>query len=270
VRAVGQIISTSHDALEGVKTDAQGRFELKNVPKSLCTCASTARTRCRSSTAATSKATGASSNVAVRELPRDKIESLEIQVELRCHVQVELVDANAADHLAVLDAKGHELVLSLFVGEGRQERRRHEIQNGRSAVLGVPDTGRTLVLFKGDAEGRPRAVRAGREQVDDRALLSSRATRVTGTSGSAARRTCASSCLAMRRGTRLGSTLRRRREGHAARVRMRREVVVPSRWKAPSQFVRCPPDCWTPVRCVGSFTHRKLEPHGTEIVPPSP
>jgi hypothetical protein len=151
-RLEGQTISTSHNALDGVVTDKDGHFEIVNVPKSLVYLRVDGDSILPLEYGRYVEGDSRFENVSVRELPRDKIEQLEIVVEQRCHMQVELSDASLADELAVLDGDGHELVISLYNGQGRSERQRHTIHEGRSDVLAVPDTGRTLVLFKGGAE----------------------------------------------------------------------------------------------------------------------
>ena len=133
-------------------SDGDGRFELRNVPKSLVYLRVDGDTILPLEYGRYVEGDSRFANTAVRELPKDKIEQLEIVVEQRCHMQVELADAALADELAVLDAQGHELVLSLYAGNSRQERERHPIHEGRSDVLAVPDTGRTLVLFRAGAE----------------------------------------------------------------------------------------------------------------------
>lgn len=144
-------VSTHHDGLAPVVTDAEGRFELRNVPMSL----------------AYLRVNGA--NIlpveygryvegdprfvnAVRELPRESIERLEIVVEARCHMQVQLGLIDLADELCVLDERGTELELSLFASSERREGTRQPLHDGRSDMLSVPESGRTLVLFKAGVE----------------------------------------------------------------------------------------------------------------------
>lgn len=150
--AGGRIIATSHDALEGTTTDSEGRFELTNVPKSLVYLRVNGDNILPLEYGRYVEGDSRFGPETVRELPVERIESLELAVELRCHMQVELRDAELADELAVLDESGRELVLSLFEGQGRREQQRHPLSGGRSTVLGVPDTGRTLVLFRDGAE----------------------------------------------------------------------------------------------------------------------
>jgi hypothetical protein len=148
----GQVLATSHDAVEGTRTDAEGRFELRDVPRSLVYLRVDGENILPLEYGRHVEGDPRAPEGGVRELPVDRIEDLELRVELRCHVRVELADAGFADELAVLDAAGNELVISLFTGEGRRDTERHPLHGGRSDVLGVPDTGATLVLFKNGVE----------------------------------------------------------------------------------------------------------------------
>jgi hypothetical protein len=150
-RAYGQIISTSHGAVDGVVTDDEGRFELRNVPKSLVYLRIDGENILPLEYGRYVEGDERFVDT-IRELPRDEIEKLDLRVELRCHLQVELRDPSSADELAVLDESGRELTLSLFEGRGRRDAPRQAIASGRSAVLGVPDTGRTLVLYRSRVE----------------------------------------------------------------------------------------------------------------------
>ena len=88
----------------------------------------------------------------IRELPRDRIESLEIRVGRRLHFQVELADPAFADELAVLDGDGDPVEISVFAGNSRREGRRQPVHEGRSDVIACPDTGVMVVLRKNGAE----------------------------------------------------------------------------------------------------------------------
>ena len=52
----------------------------------------------------------------------------------------------------MLDGEGHELVISIFVGNGRREDVRAPIEEGRSHTMAVSDTAATLVLYRGGTE----------------------------------------------------------------------------------------------------------------------
>ena len=88
----------------------------------------------------------------VRALPTDGIDELVITVNQRAHFRVELLDPSAADSLAVLDARGVALELSVYDGDNRREGVRQPIRSGRTASIAAPDCARTLVLYRGDDE----------------------------------------------------------------------------------------------------------------------
>jgi RNA polymerase sigma factor (sigma-70 family) len=148
----GRTVSTSHDALDGTTTDAEGRFELRDVPKSLVYLRVQGDEILPLEYGRYVEGDPRFERTAVRSLPTERIERLEIVVDTRCHLQVELADPSTADAVAVLDAEGRELVLNVFVGTGRREVEHAEIVDGRSYPMAVPDTGRTIVLFKGVIE----------------------------------------------------------------------------------------------------------------------
>ncbi len=152
IKYSGRPISTHHDALEPVATDAEGRFELKNVPMSLAYLRVNGANILPLEYGRYVEGDPRFANVSVRELPRESIESLEIRVDARCHMQVELGVRDLADELAVLDERGTPLELSLFEASARREGPRQPLHDGRSAMLSVPESGRTLVLFKGGVE----------------------------------------------------------------------------------------------------------------------
>lgn len=165
----GHPLSTSHGGVEGTTTDAQGRFALHDVPMSLVYLRVDGESILPVEYGRFVEGDPRFARAEVRELPRERITELEIHVEARCHMQVELARADAADELCVLDAQGRELELSLYEAGARRDGERHPIHDGRSAMLSVPESGRTLVLFRAGAEvarvpirlvpGEPRTVR---------------------------------------------------------------------------------------------------------------
>lgn len=151
-RMKGQIVSTSHSALEGTTTEVDGSFILPNVPKTLVYLRVEGDGILPLEYGRYVEGDPRFADAAVRALPKDKIEELEIVVDLRCHVQVELADPTAADALAVLDAEGREIVINIIAGNSRREAERAEIVDGRSYPMAVPDSGRTIVLYKAGIE----------------------------------------------------------------------------------------------------------------------
>jgi RNA polymerase sigma-70 factor (ECF subfamily) len=154
-RVGGQVIGTSHSMVEGTTTDAEGRFELENVPVSLVYL----RVEGESilplefgRVPARSQGPG-DAEQELSGLPGDSILELEIRVESRAHLRVELRDAAAAERFAVLDAAGEPVILNLMLSGSRRESTEMPIrEGGRSDTLALSDTGTTLVLYKGGAE----------------------------------------------------------------------------------------------------------------------
>ena len=158
VRHEGRTLSTSHRALEGTTTGADGRFELVNVPKSLVYLRIQGEDLIPLEYGRFVEGDPRFADAPVRELPKDRIDRLEIAVDRRCHFQVELADPTAADALSVLDADARPLVINVFVGNGRREEERAPIVEGRSHSMAVSDRGRTLVLYRGGVEVVRRAL----------------------------------------------------------------------------------------------------------------
>ncbi len=150
-RFQGQVMGTSHEGLDGVVTDGEGRFEIPNVPKTLVYLRVDGETVIPFEYCRTHEGDPSDPNAAFTALPMKSIENLTIVVDQRCHLQVELADPSAADELSVLDRDGREITLNTFVGNGRREQPRVPIVDGRTAAVGLADRGKTIVLFK---EGR--------------------------------------------------------------------------------------------------------------------
>ena len=148
----GDTIATRHDSLEGARTDADGRFELENVPKSLVYLRIDGEDILPLEYGRYVEGDKRFQRTEVRELPVDRIESLEIFVDRRAHVQVELDDPAAADEFALVDAEGSEVELSTFRGNGRHDGPRAPIREGRSDVVAGTDRAQSLVLYKGGLE----------------------------------------------------------------------------------------------------------------------
>ncbi|MBK8180898.1 MAG: carboxypeptidase regulatory-like domain-containing protein [Planctomycetes bacterium] len=153
----GRTLSTSHATLDPAFTDAEGRFELRNLPKSLVYLRIDGEDIVpleygRRREADGGAGSGAEQAKSAPGLPVDRIESMEVTVSRRCHFQVALADPEFADELCVLDEEGVQVELSLFAGTGRREGARLPIQAGRTEVIACPDNGVTLVLRKAGAE----------------------------------------------------------------------------------------------------------------------
>jgi hypothetical protein len=151
-RVDGHVLSTSHDALDGTVTDGEGRFELTDVPRTLVYLRIESDVILPLEYGRYVEGDARFEHAAVRALPREEIEALDIQVDRRAHVQVELSDPTTADAFALLDAQGDEIELSIFRGNNRRETRRAPIIAGRSNVVGGSDRARRIVFFQGGSE----------------------------------------------------------------------------------------------------------------------
>ncbi|MEQ1895587.1 MAG: carboxypeptidase-like regulatory domain-containing protein, partial [Planctomycetota bacterium] len=92
-RLDGEIVGTQHEVAAGVVTDAEGRFELVNVPRTL------AYLRLQGAeTIPLEWGRGLAGGLA--QLAGEEPERVRITVERRCHFRVELADPGLADELA--------------------------------------------------------------------------------------------------------------------------------------------------------------------------
>ncbi|MCE9596215.1 MAG: sigma-70 family RNA polymerase sigma factor [Planctomycetes bacterium] len=157
-RFQGEVISTSHARALQTVTDADGRFEIRDVPKSLVYLRIDGDDILPLEYGRYVEGDARFAHTTVKELPKERIASLEIVVQMRCHVRIELADPNLADEFAVLDENGAPLEVSVFEGNGRDEGERSPIRDGRSHTTGVPDSGRVLVLYKNDVEVARRGI----------------------------------------------------------------------------------------------------------------
>ncbi len=143
----GEVISTHHESAEATRTDAEGAFELRKVPRDLV--------YLRIEGADTIPLEwGRRVEGGLAKLVGEDAEKLVITVGRRCHFQVELAIPDEADTLSVLDAAGEELIVSEFFGQGQRESGTQSLTNGRTNMLAVADDAAWLVLFKGGAEVR--------------------------------------------------------------------------------------------------------------------
>lgn len=151
-RLQGQVVGTSHDALDGVLTDSDGRFEIRDVPKSLVYLRIEGEEVIPLEYCRETEGDPSDPHAAFSKLPKETIENLTIVVDQRCHLQIELADPSGADELSVLDGAGEELTLNIFMGNGRREGPRAPIVDGHSAALGLADRGKTIVLYRTGSE----------------------------------------------------------------------------------------------------------------------
>jgi hypothetical protein len=148
----GHTVGTSHDAVEGVTTDSQGRFVLESVPQSLVYLRLDGDEILPLEYGRYAAGDPRFENAPVKELPRDSIESLDIRVDRRAHVQIQLTDASTGDAFQLLDKDGRPIELSVFEGSSRREDYRVGLVEGRSPVVSGSDRGATLVLLLAGVE----------------------------------------------------------------------------------------------------------------------
>ncbi len=146
-RVEGQTVGTQHEVAPGTTTDQDGWFQLERVPER----AVYLRIQ-GADTIPLEWGRGLAGGLA--ELAGKSREKLVITVERRCHFQVELAVPDEADELGVLDAGGHELTISEFLGSGRNDNERHPIVAGRSSTLAVGERAAALVLYRAGSEVR--------------------------------------------------------------------------------------------------------------------
>lgn len=151
-RLDAQVISTSHARLERVITDADGRFALSRVSRSLVYLRLDGDAILPLEYGRYHAGEARFEGVEVRELPMDHIEDLDIRVERRARLQVELADPSRADAFALLDERGIAVELSTFNATGREEGLSATIVEGRSSVVTGTDRARALVLQRGGVE----------------------------------------------------------------------------------------------------------------------
>lgn len=151
-RFEGATFSTHHETAPGTQTDDEGRFLLERVPEDLV------YLRIQGpDTLPVEWGRGLEGGLA--RLAGEHPEELLIEIERRCHFQVELRVPDEADELGMLDDDGNELVISDFLGNGRRDTERHALLEGRSSTLAVGDRAGWLVLYRAGVEVRRVPVR---------------------------------------------------------------------------------------------------------------
>lgn len=127
--------------LEGVLTDAQGRFTLERVPRGDVVLALSG-----------DSVLGKEWELDPAVLEGDPVSPVQIELERRMHVQVELADPTSANSFALLDADGNEISMSLRMGSSTYFMTRTPIVEGRSHVASGSERARSVVIYKDDEE----------------------------------------------------------------------------------------------------------------------
>lgn len=118
---------------EGDVTDAEGRFEIERVPREGMRLDLT------------------SERIVPRVVdldPEGDPLALELAVDVRCHLSVELEDPELADLFAVEDADGERLEVHVLTENSHEISSDAEIVDGRSGVVSVSSRARRIVLLK--------------------------------------------------------------------------------------------------------------------------
>ncbi len=137
---------TQHERAAAVATtDERGAFTLPKVPKAW------AYFRLEGDRVIPSEP-GRDHNGGLLDLSGGRPHEFRLEVRVRMHVQVELLDPARADAIAVLDGDGQPLILNVFQGRSRSESAELRLAEGRSPVFVVPDTAAVLVLRKAGAD----------------------------------------------------------------------------------------------------------------------
>lgn len=149
----GRIVMTNHADLEGMPTDAEGRFEFRRVPRK--------RVYLRVDGEGIFPVEhGRDAEGGLAGLCGGRMEGIDVPVTRRCHLKVEFAGpADAADEAGFQDDRGSEVMINVFSAWGRRETPRVPLTDGRSDTLAVPGTTRTLILFRGGQEVRRVPVR---------------------------------------------------------------------------------------------------------------
>lgn len=86
--------------------------------------------------------------------PDEDVGSLEIAVPMRVHVQIDAEVPAEFDEVAVLDARGEKLYVSVQHGESSYSMKEVAVQAGRTEPFTVSELGKTLVLYRNHLEVR--------------------------------------------------------------------------------------------------------------------
>jgi hypothetical protein len=122
-----------------VKTDDEGRFELRDVAR--------AAQRLRINVEGNPRGTTVDLEAA------EDVESLRISVPLSCHLQVDLRESKVdADTLRVLDAKGEAVDLLTDLGGLSFSAQRVGLHDGLSDTISLSQAAATIVLLRGEQE----------------------------------------------------------------------------------------------------------------------
>jgi RNA polymerase sigma factor (sigma-70 family) len=138
--------------LEGPATDAEGRFELRDVPlEGVGLSFESDAIIPRSIGNADFREDGTSSTT-LADFVGTHPEALEVVVEQRAHVQLELVDSSGQPEFKLLDEQGQAVEMNVFMGTTRVFLQRVQCLEGRSHVVSTTERAHWLVLSRDGKE----------------------------------------------------------------------------------------------------------------------
>ena len=138
--------------LEGPLTDAEGRFELLDVPLEGVGLSFSSDTIIPRGIGSSGYAEDGTSTASLADFVGSHPESLEVAVERRAHVQLELVDASGKPVFKLLDEKEKPLEMSVFMGTSCFFFQEVPCVEGRSHVVSTSERARWLVLSRDGKE----------------------------------------------------------------------------------------------------------------------
>ena len=148
----GATMSTNHASVDGVTTDADGKFALVGVPKELV------YLRIQGAEVLPLE-WGRHVEGGLASLVDERPEKLQIRVDRRCQFLVELIEPSEADEFELFAADGRQLEISEFFGTQRREGTRKSLIDGRSNPMAASDAAAEIVLYLEGEEVRRAPVR---------------------------------------------------------------------------------------------------------------
>ena len=142
-----QRLGTMHAIGDSTVTDAQGRFQLQKMPRT------DVYLRLDGEDILPEEY-GRFVAGGIGTLSGGLMESLQIVVAVRVHVQVELDDPSSADRIRVLDIDKNPVIINVFAGNSRSETSTLSLVDGRTPIIVVPDNATTMVFLKDGKEVR--------------------------------------------------------------------------------------------------------------------
>jgi len=150
--SAGVRIMSQSFPIDGPLTDAEGRFELADVPLDGVTLDFSSDAIIPRGIGAESYREDGTSSSSLAEFVGTHPESLEILVERRAHVRLELVDPSGKPEFRLLDEAGKPVEMTVFMGTNRYFFQEVPCVEGRSHVVSTTERARWLVLLRDGKE----------------------------------------------------------------------------------------------------------------------